>query len=57
MSRRDPGPRVTRSVIVFWTAVTVLIAILGSLHATWWQDCLEFLLIWLVRITARWEVI
>jgi hypothetical protein len=50
-------PRTKLSVIVFWTAVLVILAILGSLHAAWWQTGLAFGSVWLVRITARREVV
>jgi hypothetical protein len=48
-------PRVSLSIIVFWIAVLGLAAILGSLHAAWWQVGIAGWLVWLVRFTARRE--
>ncbi len=52
----DREPRTKPSVIAFWSAVLVISAILGSLHAAWWQIGLAFGAVWLVRVTARREV-
>jgi hypothetical protein len=48
-------PRATLSGLIFLLAILALAAILGSLKATWWQDCIAFVLVYLVRWTARRE--
>lgn len=52
----DRQPRVTVADLIFWIAVLIIFAILGSLKAAWWQIGLTFLFVLLVRVTSRREV-
>lgn len=47
--------RWTLARVVFLIALFLIVVILGSLKAAWWQIGVVVLLLWLVRFTSRWE--
>ncbi len=49
--------RTTLAVMVLWGTMLGLLIILVPLKAAWWQIGLALVLVWLVRLTSRWEVL